>query len=546
MSESNNNGNDTGPTSPSWEVEIPVPELDRSCRVPVLFMFGKAAGWLLLGSLLALLNSIRFHSPDLLAHCPWLTFGRIQPAASFAFVYGFALQAAFAVALWMLVRLGRTTLVQPGFVVLGAGFWNLGALVGLVGILMGDSTSYAYFELPKYAAPILFVAYSIIGGLGLVTFQRRHVKQLYISQWFLLAALLWFPWIFSAASLLLHYYPVRGVAQVAIAGWYGTGLTTMVLGGVVLAALFYLVPKILRKPLHSYHMGLFAFWLILFFGGGAGVLSGSTVPSWISGLSAVMSFFVAFAAIAIAVNWFNTIGEDTNRLFEPDLKFLAVSAVAFILVAFLNAANAYSGIAEVTQFTLVLPALQQLNLGAFIMLGLFGAGYYLLPRVAGASWSKPGLVGLHFFLALGGVGLTVAVLGFGGLMQGQSMADPTIPFVAVTKSLVYFLRVETVGSLLLLGSSLVFLVNVGTLSCQSLCCGEGGILACLSGDESTRVSEAQPVSTASAPSEESDSKAAVKRPASKSAPKKAVAKKAVAKKKAPAAKKKQAKKAAKK
>ena len=50
MSESINNGNESGATSPGWEVEIPVQELDRSCRMPVLFMLWKAAGWLFLGS----------------------------------------------------------------------------------------------------------------------------------------------------------------------------------------------------------------------------------------------------------------------------------------------------------------------------------------------------------------------------------------------------------------------------------------------------------------------------------------------------------------
>lgn len=533
MSESINNGNESGARSPGWEVEIPVQELDRSCRMPVLFMLWKAAGWLFLGSLLALLNSIRFHAPDLLAHCPWLSYGRIGPAASTALVYGFALQAGFGVALWLLVRMSRSLLAQPGFVFLGASFWNIGVLVGFVGILAGDGTSYALFESPRYAVPILFVGYTIVAGLGLVTFMRRQVKSLYVSQWFVFASLLWFPWILSAASLLLHYYPVRGVTQVAIAGWYATGLITLVLGGLGLAVIFYLIPKILKRPLHSHYLAVFAFWLLLFFGNGAGVLSGTTVPAWISGLSAVMSFFVCFASILVGLNLYKTVGSDVNRLFSPDLRFVSVSTVSFLVLGVFNALNAYSGVTEVTQFTLVLPALQHLAFGGFISMALFGAAYHILPRILGSEELPSGSVNLHFWMTTLGLVLTIGVLGLGGLIQGQTMNDPTIPFTAVTKSALNFLRMETVGSLLLLVGSVLFLVNVGRSGCNALCCGDGGILCNIGDSDVTQDLDESPED---ASKEKSTS---VKR-ASKKATKKVAAKKKTV------AKKKQAKKAAKK
>ncbi|MCS1409516.1 MAG: Cbb3-type cytochrome c oxidase subunit CcoN1 [Verrucomicrobia subdivision 3 bacterium] len=475
MSEPNGIENESGAMNPGWEAEIPVQELDRSCRVPVTFMFGEAAGWLFLSSLFALLNSVRFHAPDLLAHCPWLTFGRIQAAANVIFIYGFALQSAFAVALWLLVRMGRNVLVLPGYVLLGAVFWNVGVLVGVVGILAGEGTAYELFEIPKYASPILFVAYAIIGGLALVTFQRRQVRELYVSQWFLFVALLWFPWIFSTASLLLHFYPVRGVAQVAVAGWYATGLKTLVLGGVGLSVIFYLIPKLLRRSLHSHHMAVFAFWLLLFFGNGAGVLSGTTVPSWISALSATMTFFVCFATVLIGLNLYLTVGDQVNRLLEPEFRFVLVSLVSFLLVGVLGAINAHSSVAALTQFTLVLSGFNQLVLGGFIAMGLFGIAYYLLPRILGTEWPNDRLVNLHFWVTVVGLGLTIGIFGLGGLIQGQTMNDASIPFAVVTKVALNFIRMETVGSLLLAGGSLLFLVNVGRISCQGLCCGEEGI-----------------------------------------------------------------------
>ena len=50
-------------------------------------------------------------------------------------LYGFCLQAGLGVALWMLARLGRTTLAAPWLIIVGALCWNLGVAVGVLGIL---------------------------------------------------------------------------------------------------------------------------------------------------------------------------------------------------------------------------------------------------------------------------------------------------------------------------------------------------------------------------------------------------------------------------
>ena len=50
----------------------------------------------------------------------------------------------------------------------------------------------------------------------MLTFHQRRERQLFVSQWFLFAALFWFPWIYSTANLLLLAFPVRGMAQAVI------------------------------------------------------------------------------------------------------------------------------------------------------------------------------------------------------------------------------------------------------------------------------------------------------------------------------------------
>src|SRR5262249_44231334 len=98
----------SSPASPRAPMVPPVApaEIDASCRVPVLVLFACATLWLVTASVLAVITSLKLHMPQLLADCPWFTYGRLQPMQMNALIYGFAAQAALGVALWLIARLG--------------------------------------------------------------------------------------------------------------------------------------------------------------------------------------------------------------------------------------------------------------------------------------------------------------------------------------------------------------------------------------------------------------------------------------------------------
>src|SRR5208337_4168695 len=176
-------------------------QIDASCRVPLLLLFLSAAVWLVLGSMLALVASLKFHAPNLLAGAAWLTYGRLHPAWWNALLYGFCVQAGLGAGLWMLARLGGAKLLLDWLATAGAVLWNFGLTVGVLGILRGHSTGYESFELPSYSAAILFIAYLVIGAAGLINFHGRRQLALFVSQWFVFTALFWFPWIYSTAGV---------------------------------------------------------------------------------------------------------------------------------------------------------------------------------------------------------------------------------------------------------------------------------------------------------------------------------------------------------
>src|SRR5436305_9925919 len=170
--------------------------IDASTRVPVLMFYTSALGWLLLGTLLAGLTSWKMHAPDMLSGVSFLTWGRLRPVHMNIMVFGWASMAGIGTSIWLMARLCRTTLRHPLLLMAGAGFWNLGVMIGVVAILAGDSTGFEWLEFPPYAAMVLFVAYSLIASWAVLMFRFRRRDQLYITHWYLLARFLWFPWLY--------------------------------------------------------------------------------------------------------------------------------------------------------------------------------------------------------------------------------------------------------------------------------------------------------------------------------------------------------------
>ena len=437
------------------------PPIDRSCCVPLLALFGGAALWLVVGSVLAMIASIKFHAPDFLADCPWLTYGRVQPAADNALLYGFCLPSALGVMLWILARLSRAPLCLPFVAVVAAYLWHLGVLVGLAGILIGESTGFACLEFPRGGSVLLFAAFLLIAICATATFGERRERELYPSHWFLLAALLWFPWIYATGNLFLVAWPVRGIAQAAIDYWFANNLLFVWLGLAGVGTAFYFLPKLAERPLQSRYLALFAFWTLILFGTWGGIPQGAPLPAWMPALSAMTAALLAVPLLVIGiVAWRTVWGSVRSKWDNGPFCFIGTGMDCFVLSGLMLVAMACPQISRVTEFTWFGPAETQLRLYGFSAMTMFGAIYYLLPRVVGFAWPFPKLARVHFWISLLGVLLLVVPLAIGGVVQGMKWNNPAAAPVDVARATLPFLRVSTTGLLFLLLGNLLFALNL--------------------------------------------------------------------------------------
>src|SRR5205085_874756 len=87
----------------------------------------------------------------------------------------------------------------------------------------------------------------------------------------------------------------------------------------------------------------------------------------------------------------------------PLARFIGFGLIAFIVAGVVNVPVAFSQVSKVTDFTWFAPAQTQLRSYGFFAMTMFGAIYYILPRLTALEFPSPRLVRIHFWVAAIGI-----------------------------------------------------------------------------------------------------------------------------------------------
>jgi len=394
--------------------------IDRSTRLPVLFFFTSAAAWLLIATILGIISSTKQLVPGFLG-IDWLNYGFSQPAFLNALLYGWAFQAGLGVMIWMMARLCRTELKNPITLVVAGHFWNAGVAAGVLGILGGYGTAMKWLEFPPMVWPILLVSYSLIVVWLVVMFSARRKGSVFISQWYILAACFSFPWIYLTANLILNVFKGTGVAGPAIASWYASNVLFLWLVPVGLGSAYFIIPKIVGKPIHSYQFASLAFWGLIALAPwtGAQDLIGGPIPAWMPAFSGAAQVLLLIPMIAITFNHYLTV-KGSHKLVElsPSLRFTFFGSIGYAVTSVSAAVLSSMVMARYTAFTYVSDAVAITGIYMFFSMTMFGAIYFIVPRITGCEWVSGGRIRFHFWgSAYACITLAVVLLA-GGFSHG--------------------------------------------------------------------------------------------------------------------------------
>lgn len=434
-------------------------EADQSTAYVTFTFLCCAIVWLVFASAFGLISSIKLHNPEFLTEYAWLTFGRTRTLHLNMVAYGWCPMAAFGVAIWMLPRLLKTRLYGGRFALLGCMLWNAGLIAGLGSIAVGINDGLEWLEIPWQISILLVLGGALIALPLVFTLRNRKVGHLYVSIWYMGAALFWFPVLYLVGKMPAVHF---GVEQATMNWWFGHNVLGLYYTPIALASVYYFLPKIIGRPIQSYNLSLIGFWALAFFYGQVGGhhLVGGPVPHWLITLSIVQSMMMIIPVLAFSVNQHLTMrGHFKTMYYSPTLRFIVLGAMMYTLSSFQGSFEALRSVSTVAHFTHFTVAHAHLGLYAFFSIVMFGAIYFVMPRVMAWEWPHPKLIILHFWLVTLGIGVYFVGLSIGGWLQGLAMLDATKPFMDSVLVTMPYLEARTLGGTLMTLGHLVFAVH---------------------------------------------------------------------------------------
>lgn len=417
--------------------------------------FSTAVFWLLAGSILAIMASIKLHAPNFLGESPWLTFGRVRPLHLNTMVYGWASLAATGVGLWILTRTLRHQLVFKKLLKVGIISWNFGLLLGSYQLLAGHTNGLEWLEFPfSSAAFILFGLYTAtISAISMLL--NRKVDELYISVLYITAGFLWI----CVLLLVAHLPRYSPTVEAGMNWWYAHNALGLWFTPISLAAAYFFIPKVTGRPVYSYWLSLLGFWSLAIFYNWNGFhhLIGGPVPTWATTVSIAASVMMVIPVVTVAVNHHMTIiGSFRAIVNSPTLRFVVFGAMSYTFVSLQGSMQALRSVNETVHFTHYVIAHAHIGMYSFVTMVMFGSIYYIVPRITQRDWLTPGLIKAHFWLTALGVLLYIAALQWGGVKQGLMMNDADIPFMDIVRYMIPFLQARSVAALMMTAGHVIF------------------------------------------------------------------------------------------
>lgn len=434
--------------------------LDQSAKFPVLYFLVSSVIWLVIGSFMGLAVSIKFHNPTFLGGHDFLTFGKLRVLHLNLITYGWLSLAGLGLASWLVPRIAREPLRNPWIMTLAGHIWNVAVLTGCVGILYGYTDGLEWLE---FAWPV-DIALALAGALVAIplyqTVWRSKEKHVYVTLWYTMAALTWFPVLFVIANMhFLH----SGVQQAIVNWWFAHNVLGLWVTPLGLGIIYYLLPKCTGYPIYSYQLSLFGFWgLALFYSQvGAHHLIGSPSPTWLVNTSIVMSVGMVIPVVSVGINYHVSTYQHFKALKDSVvMRFAVFGGVMYTLSSLQGSLHSLRTFNYITHFTHWTPSHAHLGLYGFTSMVYFGGIYFAMPRLLGRDWPKPKMINTHFWLASIGILIYAIGLGIGGFLQGIELRNPDGSFEASLRLTIPYLISRSVGGTLMLLSHLVCAYNV--------------------------------------------------------------------------------------
>lgn len=433
------------------------PPIDPALSKLILWYFGCATLWLVFGTTIGEYLGIKFVAPDV-DQWSWLSFGRLRPVHTNAVFWGWASLAMLGLGLYVVPRVSNTKLasIQLGWYSLI--LINLSVIIGSLCLMAGINNSGGEYREYIWPVQLLFAVALIITLYNFIkTIAQRTTKEIYIANWYIVAAT-----IFAIIITLVAYLPwwQNGLGETIVQGYYmhqGVGMWFMLF---TLGIVYYFLPQQLNKPIYSYSLGILAFWAqILFY-----TLIGthhfvfSSIPWWLQTVAIVGSAGMIIPVAAGTANFLLTFKGAWYKIGSSyTLPFFLVGIIFYFSGSLQGTAEAFRYTNLLWHFTDFTVAHSHLTMYGIICFFLWAGIYALVPRLTGKEAPQI-TVGAHFWLALIGLMFYAVPLMYGSTLRGMMWMEG-VPFIDTVVHMAPYWLWRAIGGSLMWLSHLFFAYN---------------------------------------------------------------------------------------
>jgi cytochrome c oxidase cbb3-type subunit 1 len=233
-----------------------------------------------------------------------------------------------------------------------------------------------------------------------------------------------------------------------------------------LGACYYFIPKITGQPIYSYQLTQLGFWCLIGLAGWTGMQKymGGPLPAWMPAIGGAATILLLVPAGVVALNHhLTTSGKHGLIESSPTLRFVFVGSFSYVVMSGLAALLGTFWTGANLQFTHAEYGFHLLAIYGFFSMTMFGAVYYIVPRLAGCEWLSARLIRNHFWFSVYGISALVVCMVVGGLAQGQSINNPdnwNLPLFGSIKNASGYLIGRTLAWAFILFSNFWFFIHL--------------------------------------------------------------------------------------
>lgn len=433
------------------------PALEPDITKLILWYIGCSAFWLMVGSGIGEYVGIKFVAPDA-DHISWLSFGRLRPVHTNIVFWGWASLGMIGLGYYVVPTVSNAKIYSIKFGWIALALTNLMVIIGSICLMAGFNNGGGEFR--EYVWPVMALfAVALILTLAnfLLTVAKRSTKEIYISNWYIISAI-----IFTIIVALTAYIPFwqDGVSETIVQGYFMHSGVGMWFTLYTLGLMYYFIPQQINIPIYAYSLGILAFWTQIIFYTVIGThhFTFAPIPWWLQTVGIVGSMGMIIPVTAATINFTMTFkGQWAKVSRSYTLPFFFVAVVYYFVVSMQGTAEAFRFTSLIWHFTDFTVAHAHLGFYGIITFVLWGGMYAIVPRLTGKEPPQY-LVGAHFWLAFVGLLIYTIPLSIGSTLRGAMWMENK-PFIDSVVMMFDWWLWRAIGGSIMFISHILFFYN---------------------------------------------------------------------------------------